>query len=196
MSGARGSIKLVRRMSLARQLLLLQVVVVMVAVGVAKAMAVRDAGRHTRDQQRERVLSIARTLADGGDVRAALSRREPSVVLQPLAERVRRDAGLEFVVFMSPSGIRYSHPNPAQIGRHFVGTIAPARHGRAFTETTTGTLGPSIRAVAPITDGGRVTGLVAVGVLQDAVSHEISRQVPGLLLAIAIAVAAGTLLSL
>jgi two-component system CitB family sensor kinase len=196
MRGARGSIKPVRRMSLARQLLLLQLVVVVVAVGVAGAMAVRDAGRHTRDQQRERVLSIARTLADGGDVRAALRRREPSVVLQPLAERVRRDADLGFVVFMSPSGIRYSHPNPAQIGRHFVGTIAPAQRGRAFTETTTGTLGPSIRAVAPILDGRRVAGLVAVGVLQDAVSHQVSRQIPGLLLAIAIAVAAGTLLSL
>jgi two-component system, CitB family, sensor kinase len=196
MRGARGSIKPVRRMSLARQLLLLQLVVVVVALGVAGAMAVRDAGRHTRDQQRERVLSIARTLADGGDVRVALRRSEPSGVLQPLAERVRRDADLGFVVFMSPSGIRYSHPNPAEIGRHFVGTIAPAQHGRAFTETTTGTLGPSIRAVAPVLDGRRVTGLVAVGVLQDAVSHQISRQIPGLLLAIAIAVAAGTLLSL
>jgi sensor histidine kinase regulating citrate/malate metabolism len=195
MGGARGSIKHVRRMSLARQLLLLQLVVVVVAVGVAGAMAVRDAGRHTRDQQRERVLSIARTLADSGDVRAALHRDAPPAVLQPLAERVRRDAGVGFVVFMSPSGIRYSHPNPAQIGRHFVGTIAPAQHGRAFTETTTGTLGPSIRAVAPILDGRRVAGLVAVGVLQDAVSHQISRQIPGLLLAIAIAVAAGTLLS-
>jgi hypothetical protein len=52
MRGARGSIKPVRRMSLARQLLLLQLVVVVVALGVAGAMAVRDAGRHTRDQQR------------------------------------------------------------------------------------------------------------------------------------------------
>jgi two-component system CitB family sensor kinase len=77
-----------------------------------------------------------------------------------------------------------------------VGTIAPARAGRAFTETTTGTLGPSVRAVAPIRDGDRVAGLVSVGVLQEAISDEVSRQLPGLLASLAIAVLVGALLSL
>jgi sensor histidine kinase regulating citrate/malate metabolism len=183
-------------MSLARQLLLLQLVVVLVAVIVAGVIAVRAADDRTTEQQRERVLSLAKTLALSFDVREALRGDDPSRTLQPLAERVRRGSDLGFVVFMSRDGVRYSHPNPERIGGHFVGTIAPAQAGRAFTETTTGTLGPSVRAVAPIRDGGRVAGLVSVGVLQEAISDEVSRQLPGLLASLAIAVAAGVLLSL
>jgi two-component system CitB family sensor kinase len=183
-------------MSLARQLLLLQLVVVVVAVVVAGAIAVRAADDRATEQQRERVLSLAEALSVSGEVRAALRSGDPSRVLQPLAERVRRTSDLGFVVFMSPSGVRYSHPNPEQIGRHFIGTIAPARAGRAFTEITTGTLGPSVRSVVPIRDGSRVAGLVSVGVLQEAISEQVSRQLPGLLASLAIAVVVGVLLSL
>jgi sensor histidine kinase regulating citrate/malate metabolism len=186
----------VRRMSLARQLLLLQLVVVLVAVGVAGIVAVRSANGRAQEHQRERVLSVAQSLAASGEVSAALQRDDPAAVLQPLAERVRRTAGLGFVVFMSRDGIRYSHPDPSQIGRHFIGTIAPARAGRAFTETTTGTLGPSVRAVAPVRDGARVAGLVAVGVLEEAITAQVRHQLPGLLASLAIALAAGALLSL
>jgi two-component system CitB family sensor kinase len=186
----------VRRMSLARQLLLLQLAVVVVAVGVAGVIAIRVADRRTQDEQRARVLSVAETLAVSGEVRAAFADRDPSAVLQPLAERVRRDSDLGFVVFMSPDGIRFSHPNPARIGGHFVGTIAPARAGRAFTETTTGTLGPSVRAVVPVRGGRRVAGLVAVGVLQEAIAQQVRRQLPGLLASLAIALLGGGLLSL
>jgi two-component system CitB family sensor kinase len=187
---------LVRRMSLAQQLLLLQLVVVAVAVVVAGVIAVRAADDRTTEQQRERVLSQAEALSVSGEVRAALRSDDPSRVLQPLAERVRRAADLGFVVFMSTDGVRYSHPNPERIGGHFVGTIAPARAGRAFTETTTGTLGPSVRAVVPIREGPRIAGLVSVGVLQEAISDEVSRQLPGLLASLAIAVLVGGVLSL
>jgi two-component system, CitB family, sensor kinase len=182
-------------MSLARQLLLLQLVVVTVAVVVAGVIAVRAADDRATEQQRERVLSLAETLSASGEVRVALRRDDPSQVLQPLAEHVRRASDLGFVVFMSSSGVRYSHPNPERIGGRFVGTIAPARAGRPFTEITTGTLGPSVRAVAPIRDGSAVAGLVAVGVLQEAISAQVREQLPGLLASLAIAVVVGGLLS-
>ena len=150
-----------RRTSLAGQILLLQLVVVVVAVVVVGVIAVRAAVDREADQQRERVLSLAVALSTSGEVRAALRGDDPSQVLQPLAERVRQASDVAFVVFMTPSGVRYSHPRPHRIGGRFVGTIAPARAGRAFTETATGTLGPSVRAVAPIRDGGRVAGLVS-----------------------------------
>lgn len=183
-------------MSLARQLLLLQLVVVVVAVLVAGVAAVRAADDRATEQQRERALSLAEALSQSGEVRAALRRDDPSDVLQPLAERVRRASDLGFVVFMSPAGVRYSHPDPARIGGHFIGTIAPAQAGRAFTETATGTLGPSERAVVPIRDGTRIVGLVAVGVLQETIADQVSRQLPGLLASLAIAVLVGGLLSM
>src|SRR3712207_4185427 len=125
------------------------------------------------EQQRERALSLAEALAASGEVRAALRRDDPSTVLQPLAERVRRTADVGFVVFMSPDGIRYSHPDPSQIGGHFIGTIAPAQRGEIVTESATGTLGPSERAVVPVREGARVVGLVAVGVLQESIGRQV-----------------------
>ena len=186
----------VRRMSLARQLLLLQLVVVVVAVVVAGVVAVRAADDRATEQQRERVLSLAEALSVSGEVRAALRGDDPSKVLQPLAERVRRTSDLGFVVFMSPAGVRFSHPDPARIGGRFIGRIAPAQAGRPFTETATGTLGPSVRAVVPVRDGSRIVGLVSVGVLQETIADQVRRQLPGLLASLAIAVLVGALLSM
>jgi two-component system, CitB family, sensor kinase len=183
-------------MSLARQLLLLQLVVVVLAVAVAGVFAVRSAQDRATDQQRERVRSVAQALSLSGEVRAAMRLEDPARALQPLAERVRRTSDLGFVVFMSRDGIRYSHPDPARIGGRFVGTIAPAQAGRTFTETTTGTLGPSVRAVAPVRDRERVAGLVSVGVLEAAISDQVERQLPGLLASLALALVVGALLSL
>jgi sensor histidine kinase regulating citrate/malate metabolism len=171
----------VRRMSLARQLLLLQLAVVLVAVAVAGAIAVRAADDRAQEQQRVRVLSLAQTLADSGEVRAALRRRDPSAVLQPLAERVRGVAHVDFITIMRPDGIRYTHRTPGLIGKRFVGTYKPAAQGHTVIETTRGTLGRSVRAVVPVRDDGRIVALVAVGVLTRAIGDEVVALLPGLL---------------
>ena len=181
----------VRRSSLARQLLVLQLVIVALTVAVGAAVTVRTAQERTREQQRARALAVAETLALSPDVASALRGPDPSRALQPLAEHVRRQTHVAFVVVMSPAGIRYTHPNPAQIGRRFVGDIAPAQHGRAFTETYTGTLGPSVRAVVPVRRGGRVVGLVSAGVLEKAISAELADQLPRLIGLAALALVLG-----
>jgi two-component system, CitB family, sensor kinase len=186
----------VRRLILARQILLLQLVVIVVAVVVVGVIAVRAAVDRESDHERERVLSLATALSESDQVRRALRADDPSRLLQPLAERVRRVTDVAFVVFMSSSGVRYSHPRPDRIGGRFVGTIAPARAGRPFTETETGTLGPSVRAVAPIRDAGRVAGLVSVGVLTETVSEQAMDQLPALLGGLVIAIAVGGALSM
>jgi two-component system, CitB family, sensor kinase len=179
-----------RRWSLARQLLALQLVIVTAVIALVGGVVVVTDRRHAVDQARDRSLALAETLAVSGEVRRAATTTDPPATLQPLAERVRRGADLGFVVFMTPGGIRWSHPDPSRIGGHFIGDIGPAQAGRAFTDQTTGTLGPSTRAVAPIRADGRVVGLVAVGVLQEAISAQLRRQLPGLLLALALALAA------
>jgi sensor histidine kinase regulating citrate/malate metabolism len=99
-----------------------------------------------------------------------------------------RDTGVDFVTIMNPRGIRWTHPDSRQIGRPFRGHTEPARRGGTFTETYTGTLGPSVRAVTPVRDGGRVVGLVSAGIKVE----EISKRVRGQLTAL-LAVAAGAL---
>lgn len=174
-----------RRWSVARQLFALQVIGMALVVAAGLIAAYVQAGNNSRETARSRVLAVAHTVAAAPTVVDALASPQPSAVLQPYAETVRRTAGTDFVVVMSPAGIRYSHPDPAQIGRHFIGHIEPALRGdEQFTETYTGTLGPSVRAVVPVHDRtGTTRGLVAVGITEAAVSRDLSRQVPALLLA-------------
>src|SRR5262249_36568858 len=100
---------------------------------------------------------------------------------------------------MSPQGIRYTHPDRRQIGGHFLGTIDQAQQGHALTETFTGTLGASMRAVVPVFDGGRVAGLVAGGLKLPSVAPEARGQLPAVLatgaLALLVAAAGSWLVS-
>jgi sensor histidine kinase regulating citrate/malate metabolism len=186
-----------RRWSLAHQLLALQLAIITSVIAVVGFVVVRADRSHTTAQQRERVLTLAESLATSGEVLAAARSDDPTAILQPLAERVRTRANVAFVVFMTPDGRRWSHPTPSEIGGRFVGRIAPAQAGRSFTETTTGTLGPSIRAVVPIRrPGGDIDGLVAVGVLQETIADQVERQLPGLLAVLGAALLAGAALSL
>lgn len=177
-----------RRWSLARQFLALQTVIISVLMAGGIAGAYLQAKRNSLAVAREKVLAVAYTVADDPAVLAALSGPDPTAVLQPIAERIRVDTGTRFVVVMSPTGIRYTHPDRAQIGGQFIGHIEGATPTAPVTETFTGTLGPSVRAVVPILDGGgQVRGRVGVGILLTAVSRGLRQQFPVLLGAAAIA---------
>jgi len=171
-----------RAWSLARQLFALQVVVVAVVVLAGGAAAYLQDRQRSQDSTSDRVLAIARSVAASPLVSSALTAPNPSAVLQPYAERVRRDTGTDFIVVMGTDRTRYSHPTPSLIGKPFIGDIGAALAGGVVLETYTGTLGPSERAVVPVrADGGPVLGLVAVGVKRDAVARVLAQQVPTLL---------------
>ena len=167
-----------RAWSLASQLFAIQAAVVLVVLLGAGVAAFSNAATANSDAAQDEVLGVARTLAVDPEVARALAVTDPSATLQPLAERVRQDTGTDFVVVMTTDGIRYSHPNPAEIGGRFRGTIAPAAAGGTVVETFTGTLGPSVRAVVPVVVAGRVAGLVSVGQTVTRVSGEMTRQLP------------------
>src|SRR5262245_4926476 len=104
-----------RGTSLAARLFALQAAVVVVVLAGFAAATYLQLQQSTEDAAAREMLSIARTLADAPEVRDAVDDPDPSVVLQPLAERVRADTATDFVVVMSPSGQRWSHPNPGII---------------------------------------------------------------------------------
>jgi two-component system, CitB family, sensor kinase len=158
-----------RYVPLARRVLVVQVVVVVLAVGVATVTAIAVADRLISHGARDRVTSVAATLAASDQVVDALRRQHPPEVLGPLAERVMDDAELSFVVFTDPVGIRHSHPDPEQVGEPYIGDLAEARATGTGTEVTAGTLGDSVRTVVRIDDpeDGRLLGFVAVGVTLD-----------------------------
>ncbi|MEU6463646.1 sensor histidine kinase [Streptomyces sp. NPDC046976] len=172
---------LTRPRSLAGQLFAMQAVLIAVVVaGYALFTYVSDR-RQAEDAAARQATAVARSIADSPAVRAAIRTPDPTAPLQPYALKVTRDANVDFVTIMSPDGIRWTHPDPRQIGKRFLGTTAPARAGRTFTETYTGTLGPSVRAVTPVTDGGRIVGLVSAGITVDRISERLQDQVTALL---------------
>ncbi|KNX38895.1 hypothetical protein VV01_19985 [Luteipulveratus halotolerans] len=171
-----------RPRTVAAQMLVWQLAMLVLLVTIGLVIAYADARHDAYGDARARALDIARSVADGPQVATVISTPQATDVLQPYAERVRRDTGTDFVVIMSPKGIRFTHPDPTQIGGTFRGTIAGATEGREVTETYTGTLGPSVRAVVPITNDGRVVGLVSVGIRMETVQRTTLDALPGLLL--------------
>ena len=185
-----------RDISLARQLLLLQGAIVLVVCLIAAAVALYDARRDAEQAASGKVLAVAETAARSPRVVAAVqevsSGRSPAAgqfEVQAYAESVRKASGTDFVVVMTTDRIRLSHPNPARIGDRFIGTIGPAVAGRSFTETYTGTLGPSVRAVVPVRSGGRVVGLVSVGITVERIGEDYLRQLPAIIAVAALAFA-------
>lgn len=172
-----------RSQSLAGRVFLLELALIAVLVTGAALASYSHSQQAAHDAAGDKVLAVAQSVAATPTIRDALGRPGPSAVLQPFAERVRRATATAFVVVMDVQGIRYSHPDPQQIGGRYLGSIAPAVAGTAFTETYTGTLGPSVRAVVPVDDGGAVRGLVAVGITVTAVERRHEDQLPPLVAA-------------
>lgn len=169
---------------LSREVFLLHAVIVVVVIGCGLIVAYAAANRLVNRATEDRVLSVSRAVANIPEVITAMQGDDPATQLQPLAERIRRQSDVSFVVLMSPDGIRYSHPNPAKIGERFVGTYKPAADGEAVVETFEGSLGPSVRAVVPVYGPGperHVVGMAAVGVTVDQVGSEMATVGPMLL---------------
>ncbi|WP_342418259.1 hypothetical protein [Rathayibacter sp. VKM Ac-2630] len=158
------------RGSIAARLFAVQLLCILLIAAAAVAVLAVDARGRAGDEAASRSLVVARTVADNPFVIESTQEADPSRRLQPYAEAIMADTGVNFLTIMNPDRTRYTHRDRERIGQAFIGTIAPALEGRTFTETYTGTLGPSVRAVAPILDGsGEIVALVSAGVTLQAV---------------------------
>jgi sensor histidine kinase regulating citrate/malate metabolism len=165
--------------SLAGQAFALQVVVIAMVVLAGSVLALIDARRDDDTAARQQVLGIATALADSPSTASAIESGRATAVLQPVTEAVRKNTDIAFVTIMAPDGTRFTHTDPKQIGGHYLGTIAPALRGETFTEVYTGTLGPSIRAVAPVrSSSGRIVGLVSAGITLQSLAQRWRSQWP------------------
>ncbi|MFZ7944801.1 ATP-binding protein [Neobacillus sp. 19] len=123
-----------------------------------------------------KALSVAQSISSMPEIEAAFSANNPSAIIQPIAEKIRKQVDAEFIVIGNRNEIRYSHPNPKRLGQKMVG----GDNGRVFkgesvTSESTGTLGPSLRGKAPIFSGEKVIGVVSVGYLQTDIQKEVAK---------------------
>ncbi|QYX83067.1 SpoIIE family protein phosphatase [Streptomyces akebiae] len=179
--------------SVAGQIFLLQVALVVLLVAFAVFALVLQSQRHTDAGAKRRSIAVAQTFAHSPGVLSALQAPEPAKVLQPLTEAGRKSAGVDFIVVMDTKGIRYTHPLPDRIGKRFVGEIEPSLAGKVYTESVQGPLGDEVQATVPIRDTrGQVVALVSAGLKVKNVTSLVDRQIPIILTAGAGALAVAT----
>ncbi|MFJ6945991.1 SpoIIE family protein phosphatase [Streptomyces wuyuanensis] len=175
--------------SLAGQVFLLQLGVVVLVVAAALVALVVQARRDSMQDARHRTLTAAQTFANSPGLLAALESPDPTASLQPSAEAVRRAAGVDAIIVYRPDGITLTHSDPKQIGKHVIGPYAEAAAGKTFTRTFQGALGLSVISAVPVEDtGGSVVAIVSSVVTVGNVQDKVNRQLPVLF-----GVAAGSL---
>ncbi|EGX56068.1 two-component sensor kinase [Streptomyces zinciresistens K42] len=181
-----------RPRSLAGQLFAMQAVLIAVLVAGYAVFTYLSDRDQAQDAAGRQAKAVSQSIADAPSVRQAIRTADPTAALQPYALRVQRDAEVDFVTIMNPAGIRWTHPDERQIGQRFRGHTARALRGEPFTETYTGTLGASVRAVVPIygdgDDSRRIVGLVSAGIRVEEITKRVQEQLTAL-----IGVAAGAL---
>ncbi|MFE5888353.1 SpoIIE family protein phosphatase [Streptomyces sp. NPDC056462] len=165
--------------SVAGQVFVMQVTLVVLLVVSAVVALVLQSDRDTNAEAKRRSVAVAQTFAHAPGVEASLQAADPSSALQPLTEAGRKAAGVDFIVVMDTNGIRYTHPIPDRIGKRFVGRIEPSLAGKVYTESVQGPLGHEVQATVPIRDAeGRVTALVSSGMKVENVTSHMHRQLP------------------
>jgi len=188
------------RLSLASQILIFQLAIVLGALVIGAAASYLNESRQLDQRYEQRSLTIARSVAGMPSVGDGLRDSDPPRTLQPLAEGIRKASGASFVVIAGANGIRYSHPNPAMIGKPIDEDFHTVLAGHTWIGVEHGTLGVSARGKAPIFDGqNRVIGIVSVGFLEGTLSEQLAAMLPQLafyvLVALGLGVAGSALLA-
>lgn len=172
---------------LSTQILVLQLAIIVIVVSGTFVISFLRARHHLDQQAAQESLAIAHAVAATPEITKAFSSPHPARIIDPVAERIRRATGAAFIVVANREGIRYSHPNPAEIGKsllHDPGEpVTPVLAGRTQIAVQTGSLGRSMRAKVPLRDSrGRVIGLVSVGVLEKALGEELVDELPSIVI--------------
>ena len=167
------------RSTASRVFLVLLVTAVIVGALVAVFLVV-EAQRSIRAEAERVTAATAAAFAASPLVVAGLGSTDDAqatAVLEPYAMEVIAEAGLDFITIMTPDGIRITHPDPTQIGEHYLGTIPQTP--RTLTEEFTGTLGPSVRTIVPVSDSdGALIGWVSAGVTTESITDTLLRRLP------------------
>lgn len=174
---------------LATQVLVLQVAVVALTLGLAGGMLAFFSHDRLASQYEDQSLDVARAVAFAPAVRADVTRYDdarltPSPALtaelaggplQTLATEIQKHGNLLFVVITNDTGIRLSHPDRNELGKHVSTDPSEALAGHEVVDRESGILGSSVRAKVPIyaPNSTRVVGEVSVGISTETVHHQL-----------------------
>jgi two-component system, CitB family, sensor kinase len=146
-----------------RQMLLLQVGVLLAVVGLGFGLEAWQLDQSLEQRFEQRALDVAHTLAASPGLADAVARRDQQAV-QERALAAQAATGALFVVITDDNGIRLAHPAPDQIGKTVSTSPAEVLQGREVTNIEQGTLGLSARGKVPLRTADHViVGEISVG---------------------------------
>lgn len=165
--------------SLAGQVFLLQLALVVLLVAAALVALVVQARRDSMANARHRTLAVAEAFANSPSIEAALNSPDPTAILQPHAEAARKAAGVDAIIVYRLDGVTLTHSDPKQIGKLIIGPYAEAAAGKAFTRTFHGVLGLSVISAVPVRGAdGSVVAIVSAPVTVENAQHTVNQQLP------------------
>ncbi|RFA22723.1 sensor histidine kinase [Subtercola boreus] len=194
-----------RAVTFARQMLLVQLAVVVAVVVLTTVTYGVLATISTREDAQQTALAIARSTAANAGLSEAVAAESADPAtggsaqlaagpVQSIAEAVRARTSALFVVVTDDRGLRLAHPNPALLGERVSTDPTAALGGQESTSWESGTLGDSARAKVPVTAAdGRVVGEVSVGIPAASVFEASTSDVAVIAVVAAIALAIGGL---
>lgn len=127
----------------------------------------------------KRALGVAKSVANIPQLREAFQMEEPQSVIQEIVAPIEKETEAEFIVVGNTESIRYSHPNPDNIGKRMVGedNEQALLNGESYVSVEEGSLGLSIRGKTPVlSENGEIIGVVSVGYLNEDVQEIIKDQ--------------------
>ncbi|MFJ3403035.1 ATP-binding protein [Promicromonospora sp. NPDC090134] len=189
-----------RAMTLRVQLLALQVVIVLVLVCTTGLVASTLQERQLREAYVDRMSGVAQSVARLPAIHDAFDDEDPAATIQPIAEVIREASEVTYVVVTDEHGVRYSHPDPEQIGQRVSTDPSVPLSGKVWTGTQTGTLGTSWRVKVPVfgdaaddSTPAPVIGTASVGILESELRADLTDDRGRLLAALAAAAVVGVL---
>ncbi|MGW0873290.1 SpoIIE family protein phosphatase [Streptomyces sp. NPDC002740] len=193
-SAGRRLLSLRKPRSVAGQVFLLQLAVVLLLIATAVVVLVIQDRNRAIQEAGDRSLVAAESFANAPGTAEAMKSDDPTAALQPHAEAVRKRTGVDYVVALSPYGFRWTHPDPDQIGKHVSTSYGQALEGEPHQTTFDSSLGKAVDStVAVFDEKGTAVGLVTVGVTADKVTSVVQHQLPVIFAAggVALLLAAG-----
>ncbi len=151
--------------------------VVLVSLMITDLLISNTVSENIRIHQEEKARMISRSIATSTIIIEALKDEQKTKEIQEHTLEIQSATDMMFIVVMDMKGIRKSHPNPEQIGKHFVGgDEKKALNGEEYVSRSRGTLGESLRAFTPIYNVvGEQLGAVAVGISLESVEAALGK---------------------
>jgi sensor histidine kinase regulating citrate/malate metabolism len=176
-----SGVTVARRLSLAGQLLALQVVIICVVLVGVTAVTVAQSTKGAQETEGRRALVVAETLANASATRSAMAEGEVRY-LATAAEVARSNSDSASVVVARADRIVLATADPEELGDRFDVGDSTVLDGRSWTGDQAFDGRPAAAATAPVyADDGQILGFVAVQRFYPSVMDGLAAATPNLL---------------